>query len=89
MQRRMPGKSNLEVSAIGFGCMGMNSAYSHPADRQEMLRLFRSAIEQGIIFFDTAELYSPFINEDRQQSITALHASGTITNTRVSFRRFS
>ena len=64
MQKRTLGKSNLEVSAIGLGCMGMSFAYGPPADRQEMLRLFRSAVEQGITFFDTAELYGPFTNEE-------------------------
>jgi aryl-alcohol dehydrogenase-like predicted oxidoreductase len=64
MQKRTLGKSNLEVSAIGLGCMGMSFSYGPPADKQEMLRLFRSAIELGITFFDTAEVYGPFTNEE-------------------------
>jgi aryl-alcohol dehydrogenase-like predicted oxidoreductase len=64
MQKRTLGKSNLEVSAIGLGCMGMSFSYGPPADKQEMLRLFRSAVELGITFFDTAEVYGPFINEE-------------------------
>lgn len=64
MQKRTLGKSNLEVSALGLGCMGMSFSYGPPADKQEMLRLFRSAVELGITFFDTAEVYGPFTNEE-------------------------
>src|SRR5213592_1454053 len=64
MQKRKLGKSNLEVSAIGLGCMGMSFGYGPPADRQEMISLIRSAVERGITFFDTAEVYGPFINEE-------------------------
>jgi len=58
------GKSNLEVSALGLGCMGMSSAYGPAADRQEMVSLIRSAVDRGITFFDTAEAYGPFANEE-------------------------
>ncbi len=64
MQKRTLGKSNLEVSALGLGCMGMSSAYGPPRDRQEMIALIRAAVERGITFFDTAEVYGPFINEE-------------------------
>ena len=64
MQKRKLGKSNLEVSAIGLGCMGMSFSYGPPKDRQEMTALLRAAVERGITFFDTAEVYGPFINEE-------------------------
>ena len=64
MKKRKLGKSNLEVSAIGLGCMGMSFGYGPPADKQEMISLIRSAIERGVTFFDTAEIYGPFINEE-------------------------
>src|SRR5664280_549678 len=64
MQKRKLGKSNLEVSAIGLGCMGMSFSYGPPKDKQEMTSLLRGAVERGITFFDTAEVYGPFINEE-------------------------
>src|SRR5205809_2717445 len=64
MQKRKLGKSNFEVSAIGLGCMGMSFGYGPPADKQEIISLIRSAIERGVTFFDTAEIYGPFINEE-------------------------
>jgi aryl-alcohol dehydrogenase-like predicted oxidoreductase len=64
MQKRKLGKSNLEVSAIGLGCMGMSFAYGPPKDKQEMISLIRTAFELGITFFDTAEVYGPFVNEE-------------------------
>jgi aryl-alcohol dehydrogenase-like predicted oxidoreductase len=64
MQKRKLGKSNLEVSAIGLGCMGMSFSYGPPKDKQEMTALLRAAVERGITFFDTAEVYGPFINEE-------------------------
>jgi aryl-alcohol dehydrogenase-like predicted oxidoreductase len=64
MQKRALGKSNLEVSAIGLGCMGMSFGYGPPADKREMISLVRSAVERGITFFDTAEVYGPFTNEE-------------------------
>jgi aryl-alcohol dehydrogenase-like predicted oxidoreductase len=63
MQTRKLGKS-LEVSAIGLGCMGMSFSYGPPKDKQEMISLLRTAVELGITFFDTAEVYGPFINEE-------------------------
>jgi aryl-alcohol dehydrogenase-like predicted oxidoreductase len=64
MRKRTLGKSNLEVSALGLGCMGMSFSYGPAADKQEMIRLLRSAVERGITFFDTAEAYGPFTNEE-------------------------
>ncbi len=64
MQKRMLGNSGLEVSALGLGCMGMSSAYGPAADKQEMISLIRSAVERGVTFFDTAEAYGPFANEE-------------------------
>src|SRR5438094_3240194 len=64
MQTRKLGKSNLEVSALGLGCMGMSFGYGPPADKQEMISLIRTAVERGITFFDTAEVYGPFTNEE-------------------------
>src|SRR6266566_3525389 len=64
MQKRKLGKSNLEVSAIGLGCMGMSFGYGPAADKQEMISLIRSAVERGVTFFDTAEVYGPYTNEE-------------------------
>jgi aryl-alcohol dehydrogenase-like predicted oxidoreductase len=64
MQKRKLGKSNLEVSAMGLGCMGMSFSYGPPKDVKEMTALLRAAVERGVTFFDTAEVYGPFINEE-------------------------
>ena len=64
MQKRKLGNSGLEVSAIGFGCMGMSFSYGPPKDKKEMTSLLREAVERGVTFFDTAEVYGPFINEE-------------------------
>jgi aryl-alcohol dehydrogenase-like predicted oxidoreductase len=64
MQKRKLGRSDLEVSAIGLGCMGMSFAYGSPPDRTQMIALIRSAVERGVTFFDTAEAYGPFANEE-------------------------
>ena len=63
MQKRKLGKSNLEVSAIGLGCMGMSFSYGPPKDKQEMISLIRTAVEHGLTFLDTAEVYGPYANE--------------------------
>lgn len=63
VQRRKLGRSGLEVSAIGFGCMGMSFGYGPPKDKQEMIALIRAAVDRGVTFFDTAEEYGPFTNE--------------------------
>lgn len=64
MQKRKLGNSNLEVSALGLGCMGMSASYGRIPDKQEMISLLRAAFERGITFFDTAEVYGPFTNEE-------------------------
>jgi aryl-alcohol dehydrogenase-like predicted oxidoreductase len=64
MQKRKLGNSGLEVSALGLGCMGMSFSYGPPKDKQEMVSLLRAAVERGITFFDTAEVYGPFLNEE-------------------------
>jgi len=64
MQKRKLGKSNLEVSAMGLGCMGMSFSYGPPKDKQEMTTLLHAAVERGITFFDTAEVYGPYLNEE-------------------------
>ncbi len=64
MQTRKLGKSGLEVSAVGLGCMGMSFSYGPPKDKQEMTALLHAAVERGITFFDTAEVYGPFTNEE-------------------------
>src|SRR5713101_5848142 len=63
MQKRKLGKSNLEVSAIGLGCMGMSFGYGLAGEKQEMITVIRTAVERGVTFFDTAEVYGPFTNE--------------------------
>src|SRR5258705_7791527 len=64
MQKRNLGKSNLEVSAIGLGCMGMSVGYGPASDKKEMISLIRTAVERGVTFFDTAEVYGPYTNEE-------------------------
>ncbi len=64
MQKRKLGKSNLEVSALGLGCMGMSFGYGPAADKRQMISLIRSAVERGVTFFDTAQAYGPFANEE-------------------------
>jgi len=64
MQKRKLGNNGLEVSAIGLGCMGMSFSYGPPKDKQEMISLMRTAVERGVTFFDTAEFYGPFTNEE-------------------------
>jgi aryl-alcohol dehydrogenase-like predicted oxidoreductase len=64
MQKRKLGKSNLEVSALGLGCMSMSHGYGPAGDKQEMIRIIRAAVDEGVTFFDTAEIYGPFANEE-------------------------
>src|SRR5207244_13068186 len=64
MQKRKTGKSKLELSALRFGCMGMSWSYGPPKDKQEMISLLHAAVERGVTFFDTAEVYGPLVNEE-------------------------
>src|SRR5271163_2363049 len=64
MEKRNLGKSNLEVSAIGLGCMGMSFSYGPPKDKAEMIALLHAAVDRGVTFFDTAEVYGPHTNEE-------------------------
>ncbi len=64
MKKRKIGKGDLEVSALGLGCMGMSWSYGPPRDRQQMISLIRFAVERGVTFFDTAEVYGPLVNEE-------------------------
>jgi aryl-alcohol dehydrogenase-like predicted oxidoreductase len=64
MKKRKLGNSNLEVSAIGFGCMGLNFGYGHSLSKEESITLIRQAVDRGVTFFDTAEVYGPFTNEE-------------------------
>lgn len=64
MQKRRLGRSNLEVSAMGLGCMGMSFGYGPATDKQEMISLLRKAVDLGVTFFDTAEVYGPYTNEE-------------------------
>src|SRR2546426_6903889 len=64
MQKRKLGKTNLEVSALGLGCMGMSQSYGLPPDKQAMISLIRTAVARGVTFFDTAEIYGPYTNEE-------------------------
>ena len=68
MQKRKLGSSNLEVSALGLGCMGMNYGYGPAHDKKEMISIIRSAVEHGVTFFDTAEIYSPQFAKNRSNS---------------------
>src|SRR5438105_2767558 len=86
MQKRKLGKANLEVSAIGLGCMGMSSSYGPAADKQEMIRLLRSAVELGVTFFDTAEVYGPFTNEELVGEALAPFRGQVVIATKFGFK---
>jgi aryl-alcohol dehydrogenase-like predicted oxidoreductase len=86
MQKRKLGKSNLEVSALGLGCMGMSSGYGPPADKQEMISLIRTAVERGTTFFDTAEVYGPFTNEELVGKALAPLRSQVVIATKFGFK---
>src|SRR5260370_7676037 len=84
MQKRKLGKSNLEVSALGLGCMGLSFGFGPPVDKKEGIALIRAAVERGVTFFDTAEVYGPFTNEElvgealapfRDQSVIATNSA--------------
>ncbi len=86
MQQRKLGKSNLEVSALGLGCMGMSFSYGPPKDKQEMIALLRTAVERGITFFDTAEVYGPFINEELVGEALAPFREKVVIATKFGFK---
>jgi len=85
MQKRRLGNSNLEVSALGLGCMGMSSGYGPAADKQEMISLIRAAHDRGITFFDTAEAYGPFVNEELVGEALAPFRSEVVIATKFGF----
>jgi aryl-alcohol dehydrogenase-like predicted oxidoreductase len=86
MNKRILGKSGLEVSAIGLGCMGMSFSYGPPKDKQEMISLLRTAVERGITFFDTAEVYGPYINEELVGEALAPVRSQVVIATKFGFK---
>ena len=86
MQKRKLGKSDLEVSAIGLGCMGMSFSYGPPKDKQEMISLLRSAAERGVTFFDTAEVYGPFTNEELVGEALAPFRGQVVIATKFGFK---
>ncbi len=86
MQKRKLGKSGLEVSALGLGCMGMSSGYGPAADKQEMISLIRSAVERGVTFFDTAEAYGPFTNEELVGEALAPFRGQVVIATKFGFK---
>jgi aryl-alcohol dehydrogenase-like predicted oxidoreductase len=86
MQTRTLGRSNLRVSSLGLGCMGMSYGYGPPGDKQEMTSLLRSAVERGITFFDTAEVYGPFTNEELVGAALAPFRGRVVIATKFGFK---
>ncbi len=86
MQKRTLGKSNVEVSALGLGCMGMSHSYAPFPDKQEMIALIRSAVERGITFFDTAQVYGPFTNEELVGEALAPFREQVVIATKFGFK---
>ncbi len=86
MQKRKLGKSNLEVSAIGLGCMGMSFGYGPPKEKQEMISLIRAAVDRGVTFFDTAEVYGPFRNEELVGEALAPFRERVVIATKFGFK---
>src|SRR6516162_10896096 len=86
MQKRKLGKSKLEVSAIGLGCMGMSFSYAPFPQRSEMVALIRKAVERGVTFFDTAEVYGPYTNEELVGEALAPFRDQVIIATKFGFR---
>ena len=85
MQKRKLGKGNLEVSALGLGCMGMSFSYGPPKDKQEMTKLLHAAVDLGITFFDTAEVYGPFTNEELVGEALAPYRGKVVIATKFGF----
>ena len=86
MQKRKLGKSGLEVSAIGLGCMGMSFGYGPAKDKQEMIPVIRAAVERGVTFFDTAEVYGPYINEELVGEALAPFREQVVIATKFGFK---
>jgi aryl-alcohol dehydrogenase-like predicted oxidoreductase len=86
MQKRKLGKSNLEVSALGLGCMGMSFGYGPAGDKQEMISVIRAAVERGVTFFDTAEVYGPFTNEELVGEALAPFRKQVVIATKFGFK---
>ncbi len=86
MQKRKLGTGNLEVSALGLGCMGMSFGYGPAADKQEMILVIRAAVERGVTFFDTAEVYGPFINEELVGEALAPFRGQVVIATKFGFK---
>jgi aryl-alcohol dehydrogenase-like predicted oxidoreductase len=86
MQKRKLGKSNLEVSAVGLGCMGMSFGYGPAKDKNEMIALIRAAVERGVTFFDTAEMYGPFTNEELVGEALAPFREQVVIATKFGFK---
>jgi aryl-alcohol dehydrogenase-like predicted oxidoreductase len=86
MQKRKLGKNNLEVSALGFGCMGMSFGYGPAGNKQQMLSVLRAAVESGVTFFDTAEVYGPFTNEELVGEALAPFREQVVIATKFGFK---
>ena len=86
MKKRKLGKSGLEVSAIGLGCMGMSFGYGPPKEKKEMIALLRAAVERGVTFFDTAEVYGPFTNEELVGEALAPFRDQVVIATKFGFK---
>jgi aryl-alcohol dehydrogenase-like predicted oxidoreductase len=86
MQKRKLGKSNLEVSASGLGCMSMSGGYGPPGDKQEMISVIRAAVERGVTFFDTAQVYGPFANEELVGEVLVPFRGKVVIATKFGFR---
>src|ERR1700688_1082373 len=85
MKKRKLGKSNLEVSAIGLGCMGMSFSYGPPKDKQDMTKVLHAAVDRGITFFDTAEVYGPFTNKELVGEALAPYRGKVVIATKFGF----
>src|SRR5260370_17459005 len=86
MKKRKLGKSNLEVSAIGLGCMGMSFGYGPAADKKEMISVLHAAVELGVTFFDTAQVYGPFANEELVGEALAPFRGKVVIATKFGFK---
>src|SRR5881628_1661785 len=86
MKKRTLGEGNLEVSAIGLGCMSMSFGYGPAGDKQEMINVIRSAVERGVTFFDTAEVYGPFVNEELVGEALAPFREQVVIATKFGFK---